>query len=531
MLKTLIKKQMLELNRSFFQNSKNGKARSKAATILFITGYVLLVVVVLGGVFTAMANLMCAPLMAAQMDWLYFLIISGVAAALGLFGSVFTIYSALYMAKDNDLLLSMPIPVDAILVSRLTGVYLMDLMFVAVVMLPAIAIYAINGAAWTGVACAIAFMLALSLLVMCLACALGWVIAKVSVKMKNKSITTALISLLGIAIYYFAYAKAQMAIQDIIANSVVYGAAIQQNAQPLYLLGRAAAGNGIALLGFIIVVLALTALVWWIIRRSFIRLATMKTGTAKKAIRDVAMPQRGIDAALFGKEKDRFISSANYMLNCALGSVFMIVLGIAALIKGRDLIARMTQAISISTDTITLIAAAALCALVSMNDITAPSISLEGKSLWVVKSLPVPAWRVLRAKLRLHARLTCVPAAFVALCVAYALRADVKCAVLIVLLAVVFGMFGGALGLMLNLLKPNFSWTNETAVIKQSMTVLLTLVSGWGVVILLALAYYLLSAHIAPVVFMLFSLILLAALTGGMLVWIKKRGTKIFAAL
>ena len=90
---------------------------------------------------------------------------------------------------------------------------------------------------------------------------------------------------------------------------------------------------------------------------------------------------------------------------------------------------------------------------------------------------------------------------------------------------------GGALGLTLNLLKPNFSWTNETAVIKQSMTVLLTLVSGWGIVILLALAYYLLSAHIAPILFMLLSLILLAALTCGMLVWIKKRGTKIFAAL
>lgn len=197
MLKTLLRKQLLELNRSFFQSSKNGKGRSRLVTVLLITGYVFLVVVVLGGIFTAMAYAMCAPMMAVQMDWLYFLIVSGVAAALGLFGSVFSTYSGLYMAKDNDLLLSMPIPVYAILASRLIGVYLMDLMFVAVVMIPAIVMYAIQGAAWTGVLCAIAFMMMLSLLVLCLACALGWVVARISVKMKKKSVVTALLSPVG----------------------------------------------------------------------------------------------------------------------------------------------------------------------------------------------------------------------------------------------------------------------------------------------------------------------------------------------
>ena len=33
------------------------------------------------------------------------------AIVLGAFGSVFNTYSSLYLAKDNDLLLSMPIPV------------------------------------------------------------------------------------------------------------------------------------------------------------------------------------------------------------------------------------------------------------------------------------------------------------------------------------------------------------------------------------------------------------------------------------
>lgn len=61
---------------------------------------------------------------------------------------------------------------------------------------------------------------------------------------------------------------------------------------------------------------------------------------------------------------------------------------------------------------------AALCTLVGMNDMAAPSVSLEGKSLWLAQSLPVTSWQVLRAKLRMHLLLTAVPAALCGICMA-----------------------------------------------------------------------------------------------------------------
>ena len=75
------------------------------------------------------------------MGWLYFAIMGLLAILLGAFGSVFNTYSGLYLAKDNDLLLSMPIPVRTIMAARLLGVYLMGLMYSGVVMLPAIIVY------------------------------------------------------------------------------------------------------------------------------------------------------------------------------------------------------------------------------------------------------------------------------------------------------------------------------------------------------------------------------------------------------
>ena len=55
-----------------------------------------------------------------------------------------------------------------------------------------------------------------------------------------------------------------------------------------------------------------------------------------------------------------------------------------------------------------------LCGVASMNDMTAPSVSLEGKSLWLMQSLPVTPWQVLKAKLSMQIILTAVP---MALCI------------------------------------------------------------------------------------------------------------------
>ena len=114
MFKTLLKKQLLEINRSFFYDAKKGRNRSKKGTIAYITFYVLLMFGYLGGLFGFLSHALAAPLVSVGMGWLYFLIMGGIAVVLGIFGSVFSTYSSVYMSKDNDLLLSMPIPIKYI---------------------------------------------------------------------------------------------------------------------------------------------------------------------------------------------------------------------------------------------------------------------------------------------------------------------------------------------------------------------------------------------------------------------------------
>ena len=141
MLKVLLKKQLAEIFRSFFYDPKKNKARSRGATVLWIVFFILLTGVFMGGLFAMLSLSLCEGLAQAGMGWLYYTVMGLLSLVLGVFGSVFNTYAGLYLAKDNDLLLSMPIPVRTVISSRLLGVYLMGLLYSGLVLLPAVIVY------------------------------------------------------------------------------------------------------------------------------------------------------------------------------------------------------------------------------------------------------------------------------------------------------------------------------------------------------------------------------------------------------
>ena len=141
MLKLLLKKQLLEIFQAYYYDAKKNKARSRLSTAMYFALFFLLIFGFLGGIFAFLAGKLCAPLAEAGMGWLYFALMGLIAILLGAFGSVFNTYAGLYLPKDNDLLLSMPIPVPALLASRLLGVYLMGLLYSAIVIVPAVIVY------------------------------------------------------------------------------------------------------------------------------------------------------------------------------------------------------------------------------------------------------------------------------------------------------------------------------------------------------------------------------------------------------
>ena len=307
MLSALLKKQLQEIFRSYFYNAKQGKARSRVSTVGYFAFFAVLMVGVLGGMFTYLAHSLCAPFAAAGMEWLYFTIMAMVAIVLGAFGSVFNTYSSLYLAKDNDLLLSMPIPVRTILLSRLLSVYLMGLLYSGVVLLPAMIVYWVTvSAAPAALAGGLLLFVLVTIFVLTLSCALGWVVARISLKLKHRSITVVLTSLLFLGAYYFVYFKAQSFLSELVTNAAYYGAQIRGKAYPLYLIGRAGAGDGPAMAVVTAVVLVLFVLLFWLLSRSFLRIATASGSTVRRVYREKTAVQRGAGAAALRRQSQLY---------------------------------------------------------------------------------------------------------------------------------------------------------------------------------------------------------------------------------
>ena len=119
MIKILMKKQLKQLFSGFFVDRKTGKSKSKGAAVFGIVIYITLILGCMGSMFGSVAYSMCAQLCAVGLDWMYMAMMAMMSLAIGIFGSVFNTYASIYQAKDNDLMLSLPIPVRAILFSRL----------------------------------------------------------------------------------------------------------------------------------------------------------------------------------------------------------------------------------------------------------------------------------------------------------------------------------------------------------------------------------------------------------------------------
>lgn len=541
MLKALIKKQLYELNRSFFYDQRTGRLRPRGLSIAFIALYVLLLAFV-GITLFGLAGLALGGLLhEAGLDWLYFAVFGTIGIAFGAFGSVFNTFASLYQARDNDLLLSLPISVTAILVTRLSGVYLMGALFSGLAIVPGVVVYCITVACTPGVVIGGVLLFAVcSLIVLVLSCGLGWVVAKINAHLKHKSLISVIASVAFIAAYYYIYFNASTLLGKIAANASTFGDSLSA-VYPLYLLGRLGLGDPLAVLIWTVGAAALVVLVWLLLSRSFFKLATATGRNARVASRRQQSKVRSRSAALLAREARRIGSSATCMLNCYIGTLLMSVGCVALAIKGRALIASLLEGLAaadIAPQAPVLLLTAIICLLIGMNTCPVSTISLEGRNLWLLQSLPITPWQVLRAKLQFHLLTTSVPALACSVCVIVVTGCtDAALAFAVLLMPQAAVLFFGTVGLALNLKRPNLNWVNETAVVKQGLCVLLIMLIGMVFslvfVVFAMIACALVGAGLTwlpSAVVIVFALVTLLA-TLPLYRWLRRRGCEIFATL
>ena len=177
MLRLLLKNRVLALMDRFAGRKRGKKATSTGRIVLFsLLGLALLVMI---GAFLAS---LIYPLFDAfsqeGLTWLFFALVGCATVLASFMMTMFYAQGAIFEAKDNELLLSMPIPPSAILGSRLGALYLLNLLVAVIIMGAAGTLHIfINGASVIGVVILVLSILLLALISTTLSCLLGWLVS------------------------------------------------------------------------------------------------------------------------------------------------------------------------------------------------------------------------------------------------------------------------------------------------------------------------------------------------------------------
>ena len=530
-VKALIKKQFSLIFSSMFKTKKNTEKKSSAVTVIFAI-LMLYVAAAIGIMFYLLMNMLVTPLNEIGLGWLYFAYADVIALIFSLIVGIFSTQAQLYEAKDNELLLSLPIPPKYILFCRMLPLYLQNMLFSSLILIPSYIAYPVN----VGAEVSSTIVFALKLIIvpifsLGLSCVIGWLTALAMSRVRRKNLVSIVLSVAFLVGYFSLYSRFMTYVQLLIANSEKIGASFKKYLLLFYRLGLASEGDFVSAALSFAVIFAFFALVYVVLSKTYIAVITSKRGAEVKKYSGGSLTVSTVRSALLKREFSHFASSSVYMLNCGIGSIMMLIGAGILIFKGKDFAEYAASVIPGLSDILPLIFVLAVSFISSINAVTASSISLEGKNLYIIRSLPVSSFDILAAKLKMHWLVTAPAAILCSAVFSSVLGVGAAVGVLSAIIPAVSVLMYGEIGLMINLKYPVFNWDNETYPVKQSLSAGLTLLTGFGVNVLFIGLYFLTKNLLSAELFLLICFLAVSIACAVLFAMLRKNGIKTLESL
>lgn len=461
------------------------------------------------------------------------------------FSSFLTLYlsqSLLFSAKDIDLVLSLPVSTFSVMLARLMALYMEILFMMELFLLPCGIAWLANGGSG-GVGFILLLLLAgvfLSFIPAFLSLLFGSIIGLLIARTRFKNLFNVLFSIvLLVGIMFFAFGSTGY-LDNISTTLQPLRDALLGGFPPLGWLVQAVSGPSLPMFLLLAALCALPFfLLSWLISLFYKKLLTsLLSQHVRSDYRLGRAKIRSSFSALLGKEARRFFGTPIYILNSGIGMILMLV-GAAALLffsgtlqSMLALVAAQTGIPNIYAFLSPLLLAVILFFLMTFMP-TACSLSLEGKNLWILKEAPLAAHTIFLAKAGFHIITGAVCAIPSILVAGFALALPPADTLVILLVALCSLVLNAFTGVVINLKHPRLDAENDTIVVKQSASVLLSMLAFLLEGLLVAGLYYLL-VQMLGLPFLAFAALACLLLLAGcalLYLWLRGRGAKVFAQL
>lgn len=396
----------------------------------------------------------------------------------------------LFGFRDYDMVMSLPVKNSTVIISRLLSVYTMNFIISGVIMIPSIIVYGVTYNASLSVWCMLILSLFLSsLLPMIIAVIVGAVITAVSVRFRYKNLVVIILSMaavLALLVGSFTIPENEAVLTELVTSTVqtIY------SAYPIAeLYTDALTNNDWGSFGLFALISVGASLLFVLLLSAFYnkinsalsaarskndyRLGTLKTSTPFKA--------------LYKKELRRLISSPTYVMNTCIGAVLLLAASIAFLFVDSNQIGSILE-LPPDIDVMAWINPLApwiVALFVSISTSTTSSISLEGKSRWLMCSAPVSAKVVFNSKIAVSLTYLIPSVLISCTLLTINLHTGVIETIALFVIPLLYSIFISVVGLAYNLKFPKYDWTSEVQPIKQSVSVLATMGTGSGSVLVI----------------------------------------------
>lgn len=399
--------------------------------------------------------------------------------------SIYKAQGTLFSSKDYDLLMALPIRNSTILTSKILSLMSINYIGTALVIVPASIVYFIyNGSlSWIFFIILIIGLIFIPMIPIISASIIAVAITFVSSRFKHKNIVTTVVGMIAFLLIMMLSMNMQNYINEFIANSDSIVKGLSSIYLPAMYLKEALVNYDIfALIKFILISIVPFLIFILVFSKTFKVINGKLSESYKKANYKVSkLEASSVIKSLITQELRRYFATPIYVMNTAFGMVLLVAASIATLFVSKETLVEFLGYPEIAN----MIPVAILVFLVftiGLSCTTNSSISLEGNRLWILKSLPIEPNDIFKGKIITNLIIT-IPASIIANVFFYiGLKFDIKYLIFNLVISIVFAIVSAILGIIINLYFPKMEWTNPTTVVKQSASVMITIL---GILILI----------------------------------------------
>lgn len=511
------------------KGSKKSLSKGKKIGLTLLTLYCFIIFSTLSiKTFTPMLQ----PFQAMGYEWLYFGMLFIGAFGFCFIGSVFLTKQEIYEAKDNELLLSLPIKQGDILLSRVFSLCLLNYFYEGLIVIPCTVVYFMRTSFHIGkLLIFLAVFLTFPLFILVITCFFAWLFELIMQKLKLKGFFLYILYTGGMGLYIYGIFKITEYAEYLIQNGENIGGTIQKSLFPIYHLSIAIVEcNVTSLLFYFLSCFIPFYILYSLLKMNFygLLMGGNKT-TTKKKWKEEDIKITSPSFALVKRKIIQIFSNQMLVLNSLYGSVIGIIAIIFAIIK-REYLLEIGRQISNGNQSMWIGLVLVLLTMNVFNYVSAVGVSLEGDRLWILKTLPITEKEIIKGLYFLNLIVTGIPMliVYVGFCVLFPIT------ILQMALSLCFGicifLFFTSCGLIFDLSYPKLQWTSEVSAIKHNFPLMFYSFAIMVLPIIMILGYIFLpfARNLNIEIYILICTVIFGII-GGIFFWIlQKKGEQLF---